>query len=108
LCKFYKEKYNVSLNQQQVFFNPPEKIREILIMKVTEITQNRAAKKIQAWFRSKLRREEFRRLVIREVKAIRRVQAWWKFYKAHKLIPRRVHRVQVKCAMLITRVMKGY
>ena len=71
-----------------MFILSPERLRELLIKKATDVMWNRAASKIQKWFLGRLRRAEFLRRVKDTVRATRKIQAVWRHWVKNVLWPR--------------------
>jgi len=58
-------------SEQQKFFLDPLRLRDLLIKKATDVTWNKAARKVQHWYRGRLRRKEFLQMIRDKVFATR-------------------------------------
>jgi hypothetical protein len=95
-------------NKQQQFFLSPLRLRDLLIKKATDKQYNKAASKIQKWFRGRQRRQEFLSTIRTKQRAIRYIQYRWRKYMYETLLPRRAAELKEEKAFLIQRCMLGY
>ena len=108
LARHYFIKHGVRPNKQQQFFLSPLRLRDLLIKKATDKQYNKAASKIQNWFRGRKRREGFLHTIRAKLRAIRYIQYRWRKFMYETLLPRRAEADGEEKAMLIQRCLHGY
>ena len=91
-----------------MFILSPERLRELLIKKATDVMWNRAASKIQNWFLGRLRRAEFLRRVKDTVRATRKIQAVWRHWVKNVLWPRQKQAREEKATSFVQQRLRGY
>ena len=89
LCQYYYEQYGVETTKQQRFVLNPERLRELLIRKATKVQWDKAAAKIQNWFKGRLNRAKFMKRLRSTVRAVRTIQRNWRYFAVHVLRPRK-------------------
>ena len=73
----------------QKFLLDPKRLRELLLKKATTCVWNKAARKIQKWWRGRLGRAAFLKEVRTAVASCTKVQVFWRYYLTWVLYPRR-------------------
>lgn len=91
-----------------MFVLPPERLRELLIKKATDVMWDKAASKIQNWFLGRLRRRAFLKRVKDNVRAATKVQQLWRWWVQNVLRPRQKFEREEKATKFIQQRLRGY
>lgn len=108
LVDHYSENYGVHISEQKAFFLPPEKLRTVMIEKASVVTMNRAAKRIQAWYRRLLTRRQSSYRLMEYVRAVAAIQRGFRRWKRVHGDPSRRVAIRNGNAFLIQKFLRGY
>ena len=108
LVNHYSENFGVHVSQQKQFFLKPDELRATMIEKASEVTMNRAARKIQAWYKRFINKNNAMERVRNLVKAILTIQKGFRRWKAKYGDPQKIVRVKHEKAFFIQKFLRGY
>jgi len=108
MIKYYYLKYGIKVSEQTLFFTRADKLAEMLHTRAVCIKEQRAATKIQNWFRTRKNRSQLESCLIKLKKAISVIQRSARVWIFRHRINNRREKKYGKAVLLIQRVMRGY